>query len=225
MGGCEVMDYLWRNYNPQMKYQLDFSMNQSEPHIEVSSRKDNVAVINPLPRFAKIFRALLSRKDLCLEKKSEVQELANCLFHFLAQSDRLSGISSALVVEDELEFELLNGKYGNCIKNSFCNLNRERQRIILDFLRRQEDSKGSRLYFREAVKNIFPQAGIYYHSPDKIFLLYLPQDENSTDSDCINLLVNLFLDVTAKWQIYWKYPFGIIGRKQTMQINKMRLYG
>lgn len=218
------MDYLWRNYSPKTRYELDPSLKHSTPSVEVSFRKDALAIINPLPRFADIFHNWLKQRDLWANQNEKMQELSNFLLHFLAQIDLVSGISSTLIFEDELERALLNGNYGENIGKLFCNLTRERQLTVIDFLRRQENSKGRKLYFREALKEIFPCAKIYFYNPDKIFLICLPQEENITDSNCVSLLVNLFLDVTDKWQIYWRHPFGIIEQEHTMRINGMRIY-
>ena len=219
------MDYLWRNYNPITRFELDSSMKQSAPPVEVSLRDGNNAVINPVPPFSFVFKSLLKHQDLWVSDREEMQAMANCLLHILVQADRISGLSSASVLEDGLEVSLLSGKYGERAKTIFSNLGRVRKRTILDCLRKQENSKGCRLYFREVVKCIFPQSGIYFYKPDDVFLIYLPQEENDIDKKCMILLADLFLDVTAKWQIYWHYPFGIIGRKQTMHISSMRLYG
>lgn len=219
------MDYLWRNYNPNTKYELDFSMKNSAPPIEVSCRNPDAVVINPLPRFTGVFHHLLMRQDLWARQTRELQALSNCILHLVAYSDRVSGVSSALIVEDDIESRLLNGHYGKNIKNSFCSLSRDRKRSVLELLRKHENHQGRILYFREAMKSIFPRAGIYYYTPNKVFLLYLPQAENNIDKECVKLLAALFLDVTAKFQIYWYYPFGIIGKENTMHIGNMRLYG
>ncbi|MCR5833908.1 MAG: hypothetical protein K6G55_04580 [Selenomonadaceae bacterium] len=219
------MDYLWRNYNPITQYELDLSMKQSTPSDEISLRNGNHVVINPLPRFSGVFKALLKRQDLWASNRKKMKALTNCLLHILVHADRISGLSSASILDDELEINLLSGKYGERIKTIFNNMSRDRKQTVLDFLRKQEQSKGCRLYFREVVKGIFPQAGMYFYKPDAVFLIYLAQEENDVDKECMILLADLFLDVTAKWQIYWHYPFGIIGRRQTMHINGTRLYG
>ena len=218
------MDYLWRNYSPQNRYELDFSMKHSSPPIEVSFRGRDCVLINPLPRFANVFLSLLKRKDLWENQKDKMQALANCLLHFLAQLDRISGISSSVVIGDEIEQSLIDGHFGYAIKKAYIDLTFERQRIVLDHLRRQEQSKCRKLYFREVVKAVFPSAGIYFYNPDAVFLIYLPQEKNTGDEECMELLVALFLDVTAKYQVYWEYPFGIIGRNETMRLNHTRLY-
>ena len=219
------MDYLWRNYCPQNRYELDFSMKHSSPPIEVSYRGRDCVLINPLPRFANIFLPLLKRQDLWENKKDKMQALANCFLHLLAQLDRISGISSSMVVCDEIEQSLIDGYFGDAIKKAYTNLTFKRQRIVLDYLRRHEQSKGRKLYFREVVKAVFPSAGIYFYNPDTVFLICFPQEKNTSDEECIELLTDLFLDVTAKYQVYWEYPFGIIGRKKTMVLNHMKLYG
>ena len=120
---------------------------------------------------------------------------------------------------------MIDGHFGETVKKAYINLTFERQWIVLNYLRKQEDSKGRKLYFREAVKAVFPRAGIHFYSPDAVFLIHLSQEKNSDDEECIKLLTALFLDVTAKYQVYWEYSFGIIGRKETMQLSHISLYG
>ena len=225
MGGGAVMDYLWRGYRPQTSYVLDAAMKDSSPPLEISRRYGATVVMNPLPRFVDIFRELLIRQDLWESQQEDLSALSHCLLHFLAQLDRLTGLSKELLEEDLLHEELERGCFGARIKNIYCGLSPEQRRLVVGFLRKQEMAQGRRLYFREALKAMFPQAHLYYYHTDDVFLIYLPQQENDDDRDCMDLLTMLFLDVSAQWQVYWEHPFGIIGRRQTMRLNRMRLYG
>ena len=219
-----MMDYLWRRYSPQTRYEIDPSMKISSPPLEISRRRGEVVVVNPLPRFAGPFRVLLQRRDLWERQEDDLQALCNCLLHFLAHLDRTSGLSRGLLAEDELDEELSLGCFGAESREIYERLKPEQKREIVRLLRKQESEQGRRLYFREAVKALFPQAALYFYHGDDIFLIYLPQAENGEDAGCMRLLVMLFLDATAKWQVYWEHPFGIIGRKRTMRLNNMRLY-
>lgn len=224
MGGGAVMDYLWQNYNTDTSYILDTSMRESSPPLEISRRSANTVVVNPLPRLADVLYPLLERQDLWESSNKEIRALSHCLLHFLAQLDRFTGMSAELLVEDELHRQLVQGHFGEEIKSRYGRLSSERKRIVVGFLRRQEESEGCRLYFREAVKALFPAASVYFYKTDRIFLIHLPQTENDADADCMELLRMLFLDVAARQQLYWEHPFGIIGQKPTMRMNYMRLY-
>ena len=219
------MDYLWRGYTIRNKYELDSSLQHSAPPIEVSLRKDNAVLINPISRFFHIFRPLLGRQDLWNIKEKTVQELSNCLLHFLAQLDRICGVSVALIEEDNLKRELLNGNFGESVKKGFSEISSERQKIVIEILQRQDKENGRILYFGDAVKAVFPRSCVYFYNLDEVFLVYLQIKENKKDKECMQLLENLFLDVTAKIQIYWEYPFGIIEQMPTMRMNHMKLYG
>lgn len=225
MGGGAVMDYLWQNYSTDTSYILDTSMRESSPPLEISRRSANTVVVNPLPRLADVLDPLLERTDLWKSSNKEIRALSHCLLHFLAQLDRCTGMSAELLVEDELHRQLVQGHFGEEIKSKYGRLSSERKRIVVGFLHRQEESEGCRLYFREAVKALFPAASVCFYKTDRIFLIHLPQTENDADADCMELLRMLFLDVTAQQQLYWEHPFGIIGRKPTMRMNYMRLYG
>lgn len=218
------MDYLWRNYNSDTSYVLDAYVKESSPPLEISRRSGDTVVVNPLPRFANVFYQLLVRKDLWEAHEKEMRALSHCLLHFLAQLDRKTGLSAELLREDALDRQLVQGAFGEAIKDRYRRLTLEQKWRIVGFLRRQEQENGRRLYFREVVQSLFPRASIYFYKRDLVFLIYLPQPENDADTNCMELLRMLFLDVTARQQLYWAYPFGIIGRKQTMRLNHMRLY-
>ena len=217
------MDYIWRHYGPKTQYRIDSSMKASFPLSEIVNVVEDEVFVNPAPRFSAIFRPLLNQKYLQKDNERELQETVNILFHFLAQIDRLCGLSATVLQEEQLDEELSQGFYGNTAQRLYSELNDEIKQKILSLLRYQEMDAGRRLYFREAVKAIFPQAQIYFYHKGRIFLINLPQRENDADRDCMKLISLLFLDVSAKWQIYWEYPFGIIGRKQTMRLNQMAM--
>ena len=225
MGGGAVMDYLWQNYSTDTSYILDTSMRESSPPLEISLRSGDTVRVNPMPRLGDVLCPRLVRRDLWENNSKEMCALSHCLLHFLAQLDRCTGMSAELLVEDELHCQLVQGHFGEAIKSRYERLPIDRQQIIVGYLRQQEHSDGCRLYFREALKALFPEASIYFYKTDRIFLIDLPQAENDADAGCMEVLCLLFLDVTARWQIYWKHPFGIIGRKPTMRMNYMRLYG
>ena len=89
----------------------------------------------------------------------------------------------------------------------------------------QKLSGGRRLYFEEALAEIFPGTDCYYYRPDKKFILSLPYEETEINRQRVNYLRYCFFDITAEWQLYWHYPVGIIGRKKTMRLNEMKIYG
>ena len=217
------MDYLWSGYRPDLCYRIDSDGRESSPPLEISRRTGTTVVVNPRPRFSVLFRAL--RQELLGANAEDAQALTNVLLHFLAQRDRLTGLSTGLVREDELSRSLMEGRFGVQMQRAYCDLEPMRQQMIVSFLRKQEEEDGRRLYFREAVKAIFPRSFLYFYHPDQKFLIYLPQAENAADEECMQLLRMLFLDVTAQMQLYWEYPFGIIGRNAMMRMNHMKLYG
>lgn len=98
--------------------------------------------------------------------------------------------------------------------------------IYLQRLLNQQKLNGGRcLFFVEALTEIFPGADCYYYESEKSFILSLPYKKNERNEKRLEYLKYWFLDVTAKLQTYWEYPFGIIGLKKTMIINNMKIYG
>ena len=89
----------------------------------------------------------------------------------------------------------------------------------------QNINEGRKLYFEEALPIIFPGAEFYYYEPDEKFLIFIPYKETEHNKLRLHYLCYYFFDITARLQPYWEYPFGIIGRKKTMVLNHMKLYG
>lgn len=98
------------------------------------------------------------------------------------------------------------------------------QKKLLELLERQKLSSGRYLYFFEALTELFPGTNCYYYAPEKKFLLSLPYQQTTNNEARLQYLCYWFLDVTVKYQTYWEYPFGIIGKNDTMHIDQMRLY-
>lgn len=108
--------------------------------------------------------------------------------------------------------------------NADC-LSPQEQTQLGEILDLQRINEGRRLYFEEALPIIFPGAECYYYMPDEKFLLFIPYKETEHNKLRLHYLCYYFFDISAKLQPYWEYPFGIIGRKKTMVLNRTRLYG
>ena len=108
--------------------------------------------------------------------------------------------------------------------NADC-LSIQEQIRLQKLLNLQKINEGRKLYFEEALPIIFPGAECYYYMPDEQFLLFIPYKETEHHKLRLHYLCYYFFDITAKVQLYWEHPFGIIGRKNTMVLNHMRIHG
>lgn len=99
---------------------------------------------------------------------------------------------------------------------------RAQMQKLLDLQKRNE---GRKVYFEDALSIIFPGADCYYYKPDEKFLIFVPYRETEYNKERLRYLCYYFFEITAKFETYWEYPFGIIGRAKTMRLNCMKIYG
>lgn len=208
------MNYLWTDYRRDAFYFSD-----TEPAFPFEER-GNGGGINFLLRFCKIFFPLF--KSFTPESRREVE---NIFYHFLAQLDRNCGKHKFSFVEELLEQELAKNFYGDRAGDIFRQLTSNEQRKIARLLRLQEECEGRNLFFREAVKEFFPDAKIYFYKDEEKFLLWLPQQENSKRKGILELLTILFLEISCKPpEIFWENHFGIIDAPETMRLNQVVIF-
>lgn len=124
--------------------------------------------------------------------------------------------------EPILREELECGYFGDTVKKIFLTLDEVEQNLILRALKLQELSQGRQLMFRLAAQSLFPTARVYFNAGK--FLMYLPDAENDSTLQKIELLKILFMDVSnEEIDLYFEWHFGIFGTPQTMQLDKMIL--
>lgn len=229
------MAYLWSDYDRNATYCI--SEKPASPFEERLENIDEDAVvrINPVCRFAGIFLPLLHYFETLNAENQELakvheaastrSKIENILLHVLAQIDRTSGIHDFTLEEDRLEKSILAGMYGEPAQKAFASLARADQLAILHLLRRQEEEKGRVSYFVQALQALFPGANYYYYEFEERFLICIPQEKSPEGENRLLLLQDLFLDLSCREpEIFWNSHFGIIGRNDTMQLDKMVIF-
>ena len=224
------MAYLWQDYTNDKFFYVAEKLSPYEEISNINSFGKRKAV-NPLIRFDEIFEPLFeyitkqkaksNDEDL---SKDERQELENIILHFLAILDFRRGISKSSVIEKLIERDILSGFYGETIKHRYRLLTRDKQIIICNLLRKKAADSNKKSYFYQSVQQFFSGARMYYYVSQKKFLLYLPYAKTATNERKINLLLDLFFDITSDIEIFWNKHFGILGRTETMCMDKMIIY-
>lgn len=218
------MAWLWSGGTPALE--KTFRVNWRDPvcpaAIELDSETDDVRTINPLVRFADIF-SLVAELETELSEE-EARDLENVLLHLLACLDRQSGIDRAAVAIDVRREELLAGRYGARVQELYTTLADGEQAAVARLLMRQEEDVAGRLYYDEALHELFPDILPYYEMQDETILLYLPRRENEKDKGTLKLLEHLFLDRTAVVREFWERPFGILGEAWMTHLDQFQLY-
>ena len=216
-------NYLWDKYDGGKDFVAEKA--PSCPSLENLGDRDKEGrcLINPLLRFARIFRPLYAGGG-----ESELEEncrnlASNLIFHALARQDLLSGLTLARLEQAKILEKLESGYYGAEVGKSVASLDVERKELLAAILFRQE--KERRTYFLEALKAFFPRARVYFYRDDHKILVYLPYEKTEENMRLLDIVEFLFCDLaSAEREYYWTIPFGIIGEPATLELGNCVIY-
>jgi hypothetical protein len=229
------MNYIWdyvinaeRNGIPQKK--LRFLMaGVYSAYMELSPKMLNLREaepemeVNPYYRFYEIF------KDFFHPDNQEDLELRNSLFnmiiHFLADIDRRLGMTKT---EYRIRFVLADikeGRLGAKLKRAIREFSLDEQDLIARNVYRLYRTGAMIDLLKDTVGKVFPRSIIYVNYEVKeellLFLEYEPDEVNLIKLDAI---LEVFLPLRFRTEIYWDYHFGIIGNAEAMKVDTIALY-
>lgn len=223
------MTYLWENYDEHKKFYVPPYDNESKdalpPYQEIGKRSSRGISVNPVLRFWHIFQYLY--RNLDKKKKDDLSRahaVENVLFHYLAMLDRKSGVHLSSLRERQLHNELLEGCFGQKAGNLYDGLSDMDKRGLLIFLGRHQKQQGRDCIFFEALATFFKNSKVYYHVPEKKYLICVPFSGSEYNKNVMDLLMILFWPLGVDNDIFWDSHFGIIGKDDTMQIDNLVIY-
>lgn len=220
-----MSDYLWSQYDGSKNFAVE-----TAPYITGIENRHcqdgrSCWLINPLPRFAGIFRPIFETPDdECPQAEKEARELfANLAFHVLAGDDFLLALTWSRLEQLRLLKKLENGDYGDKVKNVLSTLTVEWRERIATLLYRQE--KERRTYFVESLKAFFPECRIYHYKDENKFLVYMPYGKTENNQRLLELIEYLFCDLASvEREYFWLRPFCIIDEDPSMIIDNSVIY-
>lgn len=199
------------------------------PYMELSPENINTAEagavveMNPYYRYYEIFR------DLFQPDNTEEAELRQVLFdltvHFLVDIDLRMGMNKTEYYCYFLLRDIQNGLFGPKLHRGITLFNRRQQHIITFNLYRLYRT-GEALYLLEnTMDQIFPESLVYanYETKNEV-ILFLNYEQNEILATKLAVILELFLPLQFKTEIYWAFHFGIIGNDEAMQMDKIALY-
>ena len=79
--------------------------------------------------------------------------------------------------------------------------------------------------FEEAIKSVFKDSIVYNNkiSEDKL-IIFINNKGNERNKNKFRLLIKLFLPMGLKTRVYWENHFGVIGVRETLQINNTSVF-
>lgn len=231
------MNYIWDILLQAHSQNLDrekiiFKCAKSySPYMEVSFEDLNtteideapIVEINPYYRFFTIFKNMF---DINYEESLQFREvLFDIIIHHLGELDLKQGLTKKEYYKKFILKDILNNIFGKKIKNHIQIFNKSELDIVLNNLISLYETGTSIELFKKVVSKIFKKSIVYINQDHKKeILIYIGEPETRQLSCKIDALIELFLHMEYKVNIYWQYHFGLLGIDETMKIEKMVLY-
>lgn len=229
------MNYIWdyvinaeRDGIPQRK--LRFLMAQVySAYMELSPTMLNFREIepeieiNPYYRFYEIFRDFFhldNQEDVELRKA-----LFNMAIHFLADIDRRLGMTKTEYYLRFILTDIKEGRLGAKMSRAIPQFNLDEQEIIAGNIYRLYRTGAMIDLLKDTIIKIFPRTIIYvnYEVKDEI-LLFLEYEPSEVNQIKVGAILEVFLPLRFRTEIYWDYHFGIIGNEEAMKVDSIAIY-
>lgn len=178
--------------------------------------------INTYYRFYSIF------KDMFPPDGGEFQalreSLTNLSLHMLGRNDILKGMVKEDYYKMLLGGELEGGNFGEMARAVFLSMDRQEKGILLAGWLNCFRVGSVLPVFIDLVSRLVGDS-IVYHSndrPDEIYVYTGLRKERALEQR-ITFLVETFLDVRYRAEVFYEYHFGIIGVDETMRIDEIAI--
>ncbi|MDR0267397.1 iron-dependent peroxidase [Paenibacillus sp.] len=201
------------------------------PYMELSLNELNAAKgqhdvqveINPHYRFPAMFRDLL---DINLEEDEEFRlVLFDILIHFLAEMDLMQGMNKREFYIRFVLRDLEAGAFGSRVKELIGLFDPDERELIVCAILRMYDTGETLNLLRSTISRIFKRSTIYVNNEDKDeMLFYIGQKQTELASRKLELLMELFLPVRYRTEVYWDCHVGIIDADETMVLDRIAMY-
>lgn len=206
------MAYIWENYSIDKHFRIGVRVC---PYLEVFENDLDSIEVNPMIRFTEIIDADMMKYD-------NNDDIQNVVFHYLAQLDRIKGLSPFQVMVEGLRNEMKKGYWGEAIAVRWNNLTDQDQEIVLCNLA-QRLLNDNQTYFMETVGKLFSEASLCYEEKTELYYLYIMAEESEYNKQLLEIVTILFWNMNQNVVVVWKYHYGIIGCEDTMHINIIQI--
>lgn len=228
------MNYIWDVLLKAAKEKLNknnitfVNAKVSSPYLEIAfdelnttTIKENCKIeVNPNYRFYEIFKDLF---NINLTEDEEIRNfILDILMHYLAKLDLKSGLCKKELYKKFILNDMMNGVYGQKLENINKYFNDKEINCLLNGFIHLSKTGTSLYIFNKVMKEIFERS-IILLSKDKEndMYIYLGVKKNSRLQNKIEIILDSFLPINMKVNLFWNKPFGIIGIKETMKIDEI----
>ena len=199
-----------------MELSLPF-MNQEE------LQGEKVIGVNTYCRFYSIFKHMYQpdQKEFLYLRNS----LTNLILHLLAENDARRGMTKEEYYKKLLIRDIQSGVFGKEAIQVFAHMEKEEQDKLMSGWLRSYRTGSSLAIFIDMVHSLIDNSIVYHNNdfPEEL-LVYTSSKTTDELEQRLQFLIELFLDIQYRVEIYYEYHFGIIGMEDTMQIDEIALY-
>ena len=179
--------------------------------------------VNTYCRFYSIFKHMYQpdQKEFPYLRNS----LTNLIIHMLAENDARRGMTKEEYYKKLLIRDIQSGVFGNEAINVFVHMEQEEQNKLMSGWLRSYRTGSSLAIFIDMIHSLIDNSIVYHNNdfPEEL-LVYTSSKKNDELEQRLQFLIELFLDIQYRVEIYYEYHFGIIGMEDTMQIDEIALY-
>ena len=184
---------------------------------------EKVIGVNTYCRFYSIFKHMYQpdQKEFPYLRKS----LTNLILHLLAENDARRGMTKEEYYKKLLIRDIQSGVFGKEAIQVFAHMEKEEQDKLMSGWLRSYRTGSSLAIFIDMVHSLIDNSIVYHNNdfPEEL-LVYTSSKKTDELEQCLQFLIELFLDIQYRVEIYYEYHFGIIGMEDTMQIDEIALY-
>lgn len=229
------MNYIWEivlsaKKNGIEEEQLQYQQaREYSPYMEVSFYDLNIASVdhnrievNPFYRFHDIFDRLLNLNNTDYEKTKDI--FLDVVLHYLAHTDLRMGLSKQEYYLRLLLKEFREEGFGaGAARAIHLFTAHDRKRILLALLNVIRSGNGQAV-FRELFGKIYRNS-IIYGTNDRAneLLIYVGKRDTEDERERVKFLLDTFLPVGMKTDIFYMEHFGILDEEETMMSDEILL--
>ena len=184
---------------------------------------EKVVGVNTYCRFYSIFKHMYQpdQKEFPYLRNS----LTNLILHLLAENDARRGMTKEEYYKKLLIRDIHSGEFGKEAIQVFAHMEKEEQDKLMSGWLRSYRTGSSLAIFIDMVHSLIDNSIVYHNNdfPEEL-LVYTSSKTTDELEQRLQFLIELFLDIQYRVEIYYEYHFGIIGMEDTMQIDEIALY-
>ncbi len=200
-----------RSYSPYMEL--------SEECLNVTGLEEPYLVeINPDYRFHAVFQGMFHPN--ITDYPALREGLFRLLLHQLGENDIRMGMTKEEYYKKLLGTAFLRGVYGQEYAAAFGLFGVEEREILSEGILSLYRTGDSVELFRRMMSALIPNCIVYGSNDDPYeILVYIGSKNNGETEQKIRFIMEHFLNIRYRAELYYEYHFGIIGMEETMVVD------